>query len=350
MCAVIRNEVELVKLHLARHPLSDNPKATDILRQSAFSSKPEVFKLILDSRSWNFDYVIDALRGCWCPNEKTEENAKLILDYCDKHFNSYIPEEETSSIIRILKAFIEAGMTETASRILKILPQCDFKRFDGLLANYSYRSYELLSSPKDLGLTQGQIEGIMSRCKPCTLKELTEYCSKVNVESKTLERDVDFRNKYHDEKLNKLEIMNDFFDVHTGIIQKLLDLVTEFENSDLIDSISRLANNGNIQLLEKLLVKYEKQLTIEDKLSIIKKTKKSLFENGPALSGLEYFFSRYNRELTNEQCLGLLEGFSKPPFNNISIVEKIIEMRPRLEINFGSQLEEIKNKCNENRY
>ncbi len=354
MYSVVSSNTESIKLHLARHPLNDNQKAKRILGQAAFSSKPEVFELIFKSRTWDIHSVIEALRSCWCPNESKEENANLILDYYDKHLNnSDILEDHTYAITSILKDFIKAGRAQTASRILNILPQCDFARFEEILAIHSYRSYSSFRSKEGV-LTEDQIEGIISRCKPCTLKKFTEYCRKVHNEAESLGRDVDSNNNYNQqyhpnrEKLNKHEIMNDFYEVHNGIIQKLLNLVTEIEQSSLIDSLSSLANNGEIQLLEMFLVKYENQLTSEDKLSIIRKTRQSFFENGSALKGLKHFFTKYNHDLTDEQCMELLQWFSEPPFNNTPIIEKIIEIRPSLETNFGSQLEEIKNKCKKN--
>lgn len=62
------------------------------------------------------------------------------------------------------------------------------------------------------------------------------------------------------------------------------------------------------------------------------------------LKGLEFFFTKYQHEFTDEQCLDLLKWFSEPTYNNMPIIETMIAVRPRLATTFGSEIEEIKDR------
>ena len=340
MYSVIESKTELVKLHLERHPLIDNPNAKKVLAQSAASSSIEVFNLILESRNWDMDSIVFAVSELVLP----EENANLLLNYFDKDFkNSEIPETEACKLIHISEKYISSEKVATASRILNMLPQCEFSSFQEILSKCS--------------LTKDQVNGILDRCKPFKLEMLTEYCKKVSAALKTLEKEVDSKSngiaqcnecisnlkiknpsedlshldKYIRVKLDKQELINGFYEIHAEIIEKLLNLVNETKNaSDLVDLLSSLVNEGSVPLLKKVLEKYENQLSVDDKLNVLKKIKIRLYEYD-ALDGLAYFFRRYHLDFTDHQCSTLIESFPNDREISEPFIKKMIEIRPSLD-------------------
>lgn len=111
--AVVTNNIEVVKLYLANYPLQNDKKAEKILSQAAFSSNVELFNLILNSRQWNSQAIVNALNSVWFnPETREEEIANKLLDYgCDIH---------GTDLTRVITAFRNAGKIETAQRIERL--------------------------------------------------------------------------------------------------------------------------------------------------------------------------------------------------------------------------------------
>jgi len=343
--AIVNNNEEAVSLYLANHPLKNEEKAIKALRQSVSCSNPKVFKLILDSREWDIHAVMVALNSCWwAPNYSREANANLILDYFEDHFNNSdiegrISRRRIGVFIDLFEDFVKAdraetasrilGILPTASRILGILPECNFELFEDVLVERSHS--------KEGVLTDEQVQTIINLCSTVTLKQLIHFCNRVQR-----------RGKNHE--------------VHEKIIQELLDKIEEGENhSEIVDAMFHVTKNGNINTRELFLEKYGDQLTVEDKLSLIKRAAPSLlfmqsvassaaasppYDGDSALRVLEYFFTEYNHEFSDEACIDLLQQFSEDKYEDYSlVVEKIIEIRPDLETEFNDQLEEIRVNC-----
>lgn len=228
--AVCRSNTEVVKLYLARHPLSDDKRGKNILEQAAFSSLPEVFNLILSAVEWSCQSLIEALPGVLGPDDKQERNAISILEkYGRKEQIPALIEDQIKGVVRILNEYINANRLETAGRILSILPECDFNNFKEILLNYSFTSHDSLRSEEGV-LSNELIDPIINRCI-ITQVQLEEYCRDIRNKKRSLEKNIDSENRFNGKygsgkpQLDKNSIVNEFCKVHRGTVQKLLNRV-----------------------------------------------------------------------------------------------------------------------------
>lgn len=340
LTAVVRSNAEVVTLYLANHPLDCPKRAGKILGQAAFSSNPEVFSLILQSRQWNVHEIVGALRSCWCPNDNSEQNANKLLDYYHAHFPEPVArnESEEASLRYILRSFLDANRMKTAERLIEILPQSNFGELADMLATYSFASMSSFS--KRGTLTSKNIEGILSRTSQITVKGIQAYCEKVHTQKTMLSGDIKFENSYgrtyqqNFVERDREKILADFYKVHMQILTAMLPQVAEESSaSTIVCALSSLASKGELEFLKPLLAKYEGQLTAEDKLQLLSDIREGYEEETvqEAHKASEFLFNRYSGAFTDDQYAQLLKRLSKG-YRNAHMLQLAQKARPHIHV------------------
>lgn len=311
MVAVVRNNVELVKLYLVNHPLTNPRKAEKILSQAAYSSNLETFNLILNSRAWDVETLRSALRSCWYADEGREKIANRILDYYHEKFkNQEIASDDWSSVSRVLGDFAARNRMKTAERLIEILPTSRLGDIEDVLVQHSYPSFSIHRKNRGV-LTAKNREDIISRCKKCSIGNVTDFCRKISNRKGEMISDLNFHNSYKvatNSNLQKVDIekiTKEFDAVHAENLEKLLKVLDEGVNAKVIVSLlSKCMNNGEIEFLKIFLKRFENQLNTKDIVDVLGRVYQSYDDEAAsrARDGFEFLFTRYSSNISDDQC------------------------------------------------
>lgn len=309
MKALKLNNIEVIKLFLARHPLKDTKQAIKYLLSPASSSSPEGFKLIFHSRLWDLASIIKILLHTSASNDF--KNINTFLDYYEKHFNNTkLTNDQISRLVEALSHCIEDKHHEAAIRIVKLLPSCDYQIFGKILTEHLC----FCSSPEEKESLTCLIDEIIKRCKPCSLTQLTEHCKKA-------------LNTY-------LSLKRESSSIRLNIIEKLLEKAEkECDPPAFANILYFLIQRQENEIIELFLNKFWPLLRDESKQFILLNIITSCSFLSPSYSSLSknFFLEKYSKEFTDDQYKAFYLSV-RTIYSDLLLRNQLKQMRPHLEL------------------
>lgn len=298
MSAVIRNNVEIVKVHLARYPNEPEDKMQRYLSQSVYSSSPEIVPLLLKSREWSQASLVNSLTG-FPGTGHVEEANNLILDYLDR-FN----EITVNNDYRFKSQFIEfakKGCFKTAERFLKYIPKLTLEDVEYLIAKHTFRSLRL-SKEDNYILTEEQLDIIIDKLERFDFNSFEKYLNNLGGSLHDFYISIIVKNQYFNANLNIQEMVDAFFKAHIKSFYKLIAKLSPPNKKEICDLVVCVINEGLTPLVSLFMDKFESQLSNDDKIAIINRCEGGILRDAYLVSqAFECFFTTYCSDFTAEE-------------------------------------------------
>lgn len=316
--AIIRKDVEKVKVHLARYPNEPESKMERYLSKAVYSSSPEIVSLLLKSREWSQASLALSLTR-FPDTDHAEENNNLILDYLDRF--DQIPLESEYKFQDSFIEFAKKGCLKTAQRFLKYLSERALKTvLKHIFLNTAYCRNERVG----VTLYLDQIHDIINKLGSIDIGLFQSYLTRTSLDYDLLIFDLNLYKKNDDKPL-----VEAFFEDHSQLTYRLLNKLTPIiSNENVCWLIAYAINTGVTPLVTILMDKFEDRLSHEDRIKALENCFLTTLQRPKVAITFKHFYTTYCLDISKER-LDELKNFYQNSLGKAQFVSMIESVQPQ---------------------